>query len=86
MPISCDSPREERATKLDLKEDLGIENLRSRVEWSTRDTRVDMIGCSDRVRAKESDNLSRSEATSIVEASENRSDRVCFNTLVFANK
>ena len=84
--MSCDSPREERATKLNLKEDLGIENLRSRVEWSTRDGWVDMIGCSDRVRAKESDNLSRSEATSIVEASENRGDRVCYNTSVFANK
>ena len=71
-----DSPWEERTTELNLEEDLGIENLRSRVEWSTRDGWVDMIGCSDRVRAKESNNLGGSEATSILEAGKNLCDRV----------
>lgn len=63
------SPWEERATELNLDENLGIEDLGSRIERSTRDGRVDMIGCSDRVRAEESNYLSWSESTSILETS-----------------
>ncbi len=71
MYRTCNSPWEERTTELNLDENLGIEDFRIRVERSTGDAWVDMIGGSDRVRDEKSDYLSGSETAGILEASKN---------------
>lgn len=43
------SSGEEGTTELNFDEELRVEDTRSRVEWSSRDTGVNMIGGSDRV-------------------------------------
>ena len=43
---------EQGSAELNLNEDLGIEGEWRRVEWSSRNGRVDVVGCSDRVATR----------------------------------
>ena len=54
---------ESNTLKEDLNEDLGVECKRRRVEGNSLDRRVDVVGCSDRVRGKQSNNFVRAEAS-----------------------
>lgn len=64
------------SAELSLNEELRVKDSRSRVERSTRDGRVDVVGSSDSVRSKECNNLISAEA-SIAESGKNAINSVC---------
>ena len=77
---------ERETTELGVDEELTVEDGRGRVEGSAWDGWVNIVLGSNSVGDQEPDNLELVEATSIVEAIENRGDRVFYSTLVSANQ
>lgn len=64
------------SAELSFNEELRVEDSRSRVERSTRDGWVDVVGSSDSVRSKECNNLISAEA-SIAKTGKNTINSVC---------
>ena len=64
--------REASPTQLSFNKELGVKNTRGRIKRCSRNARINVIGSSDWVRGKESDNFCRGESC----ISKSRKDRV----------